>query len=1135
MTTWRGNKEGFNEKETDEIKENFSNIPLFNVLKNPVIEGATGSSDDNSLLNLLPDVEIKCDPFNIFCNDYFINVRRMRGFSCELSDASLLFKALINYITNPVQSVDRLLHNSIMNVLETYLQSALKDCSIIPDKDEPNQSNNLNDFTWLAEGFTIREGLETIGEGDVNTTIANLQKNHPHIDPVKLQKYYMDSINKLYKDSKGYVTQNMLFSFNEDMDTNKLTNPDIKKKIAALPTPSPRPVSIKYSKYMKENARFKLESSESISYYMFYDKYFPMPNGNFQQTGSAFEHLKELLQTDFENFSETAKTYFINNHTTPESPPTKSDASSYLFSLDITSTKPSRTMETYLYDIILYFSFIIVEKNNKINFIEIIPRIAIVYLTCINTVEYFKYAVNNVRLTDHEVAMFNHLFYCTLIQESLSSSSIVGRLYDSTSVPYKKCNNNKTIQSMVSQLNSNDNDPNNIGMSKIYINPGIDQYIRTIASIVCNRTQYVSNTSANWYSVSTPISMSTLNSFIRIGSTLPKECVLKDYILRVKLTNNPEDKKIIEYYFKDYAKFLELDACNALNRKIIEQFEKYAYEIKQEIYRILMIPIVIYIIYNFYYLFLFKDCFGYAKKKNNDPTTNKSHEYKKTCDEGCFFPPFPDWEFNFHKLEGHRTDFVFEFLFKPAKWIYVFLNAIKSQTHSGFLSYLPEEYPYVCFLIVFVSTYAIIVRNGGAILRAIFSLFNLEIPRIPLGSFDLNSMAAAAVWIGFIISFFKQTFGDSISTMATSATNLLSGESKKSVTWVEWILNSSGSSIQIGLKILVFILYWIFRGIVTSFIVPIAITIATIYILWVFLFGIFDYTDNDHSYFDKIELMERVMFTKMYKLPNENWWDTIENTFKTICFYCIFFIAEFVTIYTIYTTMKTFQNMPSPSVGGPQALRASSIIKNFMTIFSTCIIVLVLFWCAFKYFTKKPLYNEMYREEVGERILENLTCKENISPHTASENKINGKENTLYFDFYTKPENKDDIDYFNKNKDDFLSRIMYSDRFSSIFSEYYNSKTKHIVKRPMAKKLLDSIIGVGRYISNKVSPPKQYDSIKTPTDTLSGAFDQFVQKGMKAYKDENESWDGANFQNFFSTPNQVGITDGLSKLFSVAK
>jgi hypothetical protein len=402
-------------------------------------------------------------------------------------------------------------------------------------------------------------------------------------------------------------------------------------------------------------------------------------------------------------------------------------------------------------------------------------------------------------------------------------------------------------------------------------------------------------------------------------------------------------------------------------------------------------------------------------------------------------------------------------------------------------------------------------------------------------------MAAAAVWIGFIFSFFTQTFGDSISTMVTSATNLLSGESKKAVTWVEWIFNSMGG-IQIGLKILVFILYWIFRGIVTSFIVPIAITIATIYILWVFLFGIYDYTDNDHSYFDKIELMERIMFTKMYKLPNERWWDNIVNTFKTICFYIIFFITEIVTIYTIYTTMKTFQNMPSPTVGGKEAKNASDTIKNFMTIFSTCFMVLVAFWCAFKYFTKKPLYNEMYREDVGERILENFSCKENITPETASENLIDGKVNTLYSDFYHKTENKNDIDFFNKNKDGFFSRIMFSDKLSSIFSEYYKSKTKHIVERPMAKKLLDRIIGVGRYVSgvgryvsNKVSPQKQYDSIKTSTDTLSGAFDQFVQKGMKAYNDEKESWNGAKFESFFSTPNQVGITDGLSKLFSIAK
>lgn len=232
--------------------------------------------------------------------------------------------------------------------------------------------------------------------------------------------------------------------------------------------------------------------------------------------------------------------------------------------------------------------------------------------------------------------------------------------------------------------------------------------------------------------------------------------------------------------------------------------------------------------------------------------------------------------------------------------------------------------------------------------------------------------------------------------------------------------------------------------------------------------------------------------------------------------------------------MKTFQNMPSPTVGGPQAKNASTTIKNFMTIFSTCFMVLVFFWCVFKYFTKKPLYNDMYREDIGERILENFNCKENISPQTATENKINGSdESPLYSEFYNKAENKDDIDYFNKNKDDFLSRIMHSDRLSSIFSEYYKSKTNHIVKRPMVKKLLDSIIGVGRYISNKISPPKQYTSTKTPK--ASGLLNELMEKGQKIYKDETQSWDGANFKSFFNTPNQMDIGDGIKKLFAASK
>jgi NitT/TauT family transport system ATP-binding protein len=59
-----------------------------------------------------------------------------------------------------------------------------------------------------------------------------------------------------------------------------------------------------------------------------------------------------------------------------------------------------------------------------------------------------------------------------------------------------------------------------------------------------------------------------------------------------------------------------------------------------------MIPITVLLVYNFFYLFFFKDCFSYGKDTND-------------CND-CYYPIFPNWENDFHNIEGHRTDYFLE-------------------------------------------------------------------------------------------------------------------------------------------------------------------------------------------------------------------------------------------------------------------------------------------------------------------------------------------------------------------------------------------------------------------------------------------------------------------------------------------
>ena len=122
MTTWRGNKEGFK-------------------------EGATSRT--------------RCDPYNIFCDDYFEEVGFLTGFPGQ-DILSKYISVLTSYISNPIQKLDDLFLKSIYNMLETYAMVSLDNC------EKGGSINNVyvktfedtNSFTWFEQFTTMTEGLQ---------------------------------------------------------------------------------------------------------------------------------------------------------------------------------------------------------------------------------------------------------------------------------------------------------------------------------------------------------------------------------------------------------------------------------------------------------------------------------------------------------------------------------------------------------------------------------------------------------------------------------------------------------------------------------------------------------------------------------------------------------------------------------------------------------------------------------------------------------------------------------------------------------------------------------------------------------------------------------------------------------------
>ena len=1006
-TSWRNTKEGFKESDKPNI-ENFASIPMFDVLYN--------DKYNNKHNDKIMEGMITCDPFNMFCSDYYQNVKRFKGVS-GLNEIGDKIKSFLVAFANPTDSIDKWIEDSILNILKIYVNSTLEGCSKVEDKKKKKISKILPSFTWLQKFVIGKERFTTMQEGfnipekDVSGTISNLQNNHPNINKQNLARYYTQELNKLYKKFKGNVTQNDLFEFNIDMDTNKLTNPEIIKKINGIPEPTPRPTPIKFDEYMKTKSRFSFSSVEMIDYHPFLDQYFPLPND------ITIKDFDSLIKKDFINNTNIATETFKTNGTTTVQLPNENSRNNenYIFSINLNKTE-KQTISYYLNYIILYLSFVFIhnKKNavpNNFTFTDIIPKIATVYLTFITYVEYLKFAQLNKYLTPKEIAIFNHIFYCCLNQTSETTDSS----------PYMY----------------------NIGKQTFSSENIIDPFINTLFTRISYQMQndfqveyrdnvwkYDENIKKT-YPITNSLMVSTITNV-----------VFMEFIHKVTASQD-----ILIYYGTDHEAYLLLQQCKSKNEEILNQFREYSKIIKQELYRLFIIPIIIFIVYNFYYMFLFKDCFGYAKTVNND-----EYVYEKTCKNGCFYPQFSDWEMNFHNMENHRTDFIFEFLFKPVKWFYTFLNAIKSVFFNNGILKLLSDYPYVCFLSMFALVYYNINIFGGKLLNIVIALSNMNTPTINIiGSITLNIMASSVVWLYFIISFCKETF---YSNMFQNNTN--SDENKKQ-TWTEWILDSNGSALIMVIKSICFIIYWIIRAMMIGLTIPLSIFICVVYFVWITIGSIFDYTDKSHNYNDKLELINRIIYSKLYELPKD---ELPKNTLKLLCFYAFYFLTEIMILFTLFKSMNNYQNMPIPTIGGDAAASAAYGIKTVMIFMYMIFIFLLVFWSAFKYYTQKTNMKESYGFDYGTHRLDNTGCIDDIP---------------------LKDQSDESAKYFNQNKYSFQSRILESDKLNAIFTKYYAEKTSHHVERPMVQKLLNSFVKMGKSFSEKINRPNSYDTIKPNT------------------------------------------------------
>jgi hypothetical protein len=122
----------------------------------------------------------------------------------------------------------------------------------------------------------------------------------------------------------------------------------------------------------------------------------------------------------------------------------------------------------------------------------------------------------------------------------------------------------------------------------------------------------------------------------------PIEILLANYILGTFSTTLYKNKQIPDAVVPStdiYNYFCPagISDCERENMRIHNECSEYARKIKSEIYRMLCVPIMVYVAYNFYYMFFFKDGFDLVKTSDNEGNINYINEMKD-----CFAPIFPD-------------------------------------------------------------------------------------------------------------------------------------------------------------------------------------------------------------------------------------------------------------------------------------------------------------------------------------------------------------------------------------------------------------------------------------------------------------------------------------------------------------
>ena len=1114
---WRNNKgkESFANKNSNvnaNAKENFASIPLFDVLDNnhrkndAVKEPFTSSSKT-------------VEGFNMFSNDYFINCKRTIKF-LQASSFGGAIKNGFKTILNPINELDKAFEGLLFTAFSVFLQFERAPCKSDTVKKRINTDASGNSFTWSSptkDGFTTlhtKEGFENNRNANVRKTVKSFQANHPWISGQiiidKVGDYYISKVNEYETRMRRYATPEELIVFNNDFDDSlndvkirELILKKAKDKINAIkPTDDASSLFIadtqdNWKNFIKNNARFMINNTNMIEYFSLNDNCFPFPKDMDAFNTISSKPLDDAYIVDLKDYDDAIKlmnTRFANN---------KDQNTILSIITTIYASNPRKdTMQTYLKNTIEKFTFLAIDNFKKTypaaslsnkTILLYQARIGTLYVKIVNYIEYHLYRLFKMQLSGCELTVINAVFYEMLMERKdilegnaahgISINKLVGHILNEIATTMKIPNVSEKIT------------PCNIikdAVSKKYVMEIVrDTYRLTDISNTSVDSQFSNffnfekwkDTIKLFDASDNPIIIPSTNPYIDSKYNIPIDTYLSAGTEAIQTD-------IDAFYLPKL-----LSQCEKDTRAIKDEFKQYASVIKFEIYRIMLLPICIYVAYNFYYIFFFKDC----AKPTKTVDDNGNVTYKNECEE-CFNPLFPDWEGYFHYFEKHNMDYLLEFLFKPVKLLYTVLNGIKAlfrQKISLVNNHIPkEEIPYVFFIGILVSLFVFLWYNLSGIIEFLRKIVTLDPPGYGANtngtsgasgntsSSGFEDTAFFVTAIAFYISALDKISGFDLLSFIRSKFDGPQEVKEKPKTWSKWMGESSGPVVGL-LKTIYTFIYWGLKYYITIALVPLAVLICFIYIVWNLFFGLYNYSSDEISISDKIELMQRVMYTKLYiNSANRDW--TFINVFKTVFWVILFFMIEITAFIIIVVGLTNIMNNIK-----------SNELKTFLIILYAIIIGLLGLWSIRKFRKQGQQMNASYIDprdpnvDYGQpdkriEIVKNSDIFGNLANICTDdyERQTENKFSTIFL-------NSDKVNYEIIKK--FMEKNTDPNKPSSL-SKWSKSISSNLGK--MSNYIGEKANAVGKYATEKTDKLKQMvnpqvnvqPGLAPPTETLSGTL-----------------------------------------------